>query len=92
MTDFIIDTPSHKRWFLPDRRHQINSVIYGDRMRMSVMDGSGRYPDQFVVYIDLNKSNWQELADVYHDLAKKRFPDKSLKRAPAILAGPPRRF
>lgn len=89
--EFVINTAAHKRWTLPDGRFQINSVIYGDRCRVSVIDSHHIHPEQLVFYIDITKPNFQYLHDEYVARAEKRFPNRSIRRAPEILQGPKRR-
>lgn len=86
MTDFVINTAHHKRWWLPDRRHQLNSVIYGDRCRLSIIDPSGRSFEQYVVYLDITKPDFDKLHNEYQFLAEKRFPNRSLRKAPDIMS------
>ena len=38
MSSFLINTPSHKRWLLPDGVHAYNTVLYGDRFNVSVIN------------------------------------------------------
>lgn len=71
MTSFLIDTPYHKRWWLPDGQHQFNSIIYGDECRISIT----RADTGITVlshYIKL-KDGWQELHDTAVQLAERRF-------------------
>lgn len=90
MTDFIIDLPYHKRWWLPDRIHWCNSVIFGDELRMSVIHSqTGTVKDAF--RINILKDGWEDLSHQYHELAKKRYRSKRIRDdIPAVLAGPKR--
>lgn len=80
MTDFLIDTPSHKRWWLPDRRHQYNSVIYGDMLHWSII----RAMDHSTVIsgnIDISKLGWENLSELCQALAERKYPDPGGKAA-----------
>lgn len=73
MSNFIIDTPYHKRWWLPDNRHQINSVIYGDDHLMQVIDSVTGYTKQsFTVKLSNPQSN--DLWDAFQESARKKYP------------------
>jgi len=52
MSDFIINLPYHKRWWLPDRRHQYNSVLFGDQFHLSIIDSqTGNITDEHSIGI-----------------------------------------
>lgn len=73
MGDFIIDTPYHKRWWLPDRIHQLNSVIFGDDLRLSIHHSLTG--EQFqVVTIKLDaEGRWKDTSEFYQELANKKY-------------------
>jgi hypothetical protein len=76
--DFLINTPNHKRWWLPDRRHWLDSFMFGDAVKISVI----RSYDQSTVlssYIDMKKDNWDDLCQLAYELAEKRFRDDRIK-------------
>lgn len=73
MTDFIIDTPNHKRWWLPDRVHSYNSFIYGDELSITVWNERKNTLVLRVPPISLNHPQWQDLAETAQALAEKRF-------------------
>lgn len=75
MTDFLIDLPYHKRWYLPDHRHVVNSVIFADTMRCSILDyGTYLHRESHVMYIDVMKPGWEDLWIGYQEKARKAFP------------------
>lgn len=90
MSDFVINTPNHKRWILPDNLHYYNSFIYGDTEHISIIrihDLSG----VFSVNLKLG-SNWEEMSQLAQELANKRFPKQlrhksSERQESAITAG-----
>lgn len=85
MTDFIINTPSHKQWMLPDNIHMINSIIYGNDCVMSVMvRETYRTRESFTVKLD--NPQWKELCNTFVQLAEKRYPKRlQFKREEARL-------
>lgn len=70
--DWIINTPAHKRWWLPDGRHQYNSNIFGDTLRICVID-SYTQEQKHIAYIKL-EGNWEDLSQLSQELAAKRYP------------------
>lgn len=73
MSDFIIDTAWHKRWWLPDRVHTINSVIHGDSLMITIWhEGKNKIVLSLPV-IDLNNPQWEYLADTAQALAERKF-------------------
>lgn len=87
---FLIDTPNHKRWMLPDGRHWYNSLIYGDSLYISVIDGRSGLTVLNVPRIFLDeKDQWKETAELAQELAKKRFCSRRIRDSvPKVLAGP----
>lgn len=76
MGEFIVNTPSHKRWWLPDGVHTFNSVIYGDWMHQSIRHERKNELKLSLPSLDLRKDNWKELAELAQELANKKFPAK----------------
>jgi hypothetical protein len=73
MIDFIINEPGHKRWWLPDARHQYNSVIWGDTIRWSIID-SWSGDTKLSGHISLSDPQWENLSDLSQKLAAKKYP------------------
>jgi hypothetical protein len=71
MTDFIINLPYHKRWWLPDRKHQLNSVMFGDELRLSIIEAYTHNEKQVVRMRMVN--NWEDNVQLYQELANKRY-------------------
>lgn len=74
MIDFLIDTPNHKRWMLPDGEHYYNSVLYGDHFKVTIWH---RLRNELVlslptIYID-EKGQWKDLLETAQALAEKKF-------------------
>lgn len=71
--DWIINTPAHKRWWLPDRRHQVDSQIMGRRLYMRVLDA--RFQDRVrqTFTIEMDKADWEDLQIGFCELAKKKY-------------------
>jgi hypothetical protein len=69
---FLINTPTHKRWWLPDGRHQYESMILGDLECIRVIDMRTM---TVRVRTDLRTSdpNWESLSGIAQDLARKRY-------------------
>jgi hypothetical protein len=86
MGNFLINTPSHKRWWLPDRRHQYNSVLYGDRFYCSIIDShTGMSKDHHQILI---KDGWEDLAQTAQELAAKRYRSRRIRDdIPSVLKG-----
>jgi hypothetical protein len=71
---WLVNTAAHKRWWLPDGKHAVNSVIYGNQVRMSViLVETGRTYESVTFDFDKNP-NWQELCNQFSDLAAKKYP------------------
>lgn len=79
MTTFIVNTPYHKEWWLPDRSHRMISTILGDKLyfrviressRLSILSGS----------IDLKNPQWEDLWETAQELANKRFRDDRIRK------------
>lgn len=86
MVNFVINTPSHKRWYLPDGVHLFNSVMYGDQIHWSIIHRL----DHYIVhglsgYISLSNPSWQDLYDTAVALAEKKFRKKSLVKEPRLV-------
>lgn len=72
MTEFIIDTPYHKRWRLPDGKHLYNSVIFGDTLRLSIIEERNHNTKE-VYTVSLSNPKWQDLSFMFQDLANKKY-------------------
>lgn len=72
MANFLINTPYHKRWYLPDGRHQYNSVMFGDTVHISIID-SATNETKVSHYIKM-EVGWEDLCDLSVELANKRYP------------------
>lgn len=72
--EFLIDLPYHKRWYLPDRVHVYNSVIYGDQLRWSIFPIGNPTNGRESGVIDISKPDWQELSFLSQELAAKKYP------------------
>jgi hypothetical protein len=71
MTDFLIDTPYHKRWRLPDGIHLYNSVLHGDCFRISILHAlSGEIKDSHTIKI---ADGWEDLCVLSQELANKKY-------------------
>lgn len=75
MSDFIINTVTHKRWWLPDRRHQYDSILFGDCFRIAILDAldGGRIVDSHVVKIDGPEGQWKNLLELSQELANRKY-------------------
>lgn len=72
MSNFIINLPYHKRWWLPDGRHQYNSVLYGDHFHISIIDSwTGDIRQGHNVKI---QPGHEDLLELSQELARKRYP------------------
>lgn len=72
MTHFIIDTPYHKRWWLPDGKHWYNSIIYGSILRGSIINAStGQTVKSWEISLD--NPEWQNLSAKAQELANKHY-------------------
>jgi hypothetical protein len=70
---FILDTPYHKRWWLPDGRHQYDSQIHGLSLEGKILDGlTGETKLSWT--IDMSKEGWVNLSLAAQDLARKKYP------------------
>lgn len=74
-TDFLINTASHKRWYLPNRDYALNSVIYGNEIRLSVIhtDTLKTY-ETVILKLDAD-DKWKDLAEQFHLLARRKYTD-----------------
>lgn len=72
MVDFLINTPSHKRWMLPDNIHAFNSVIYGDDIKVSVIELDTMRAKESVIF-KLSNPEWQNLCDMFQKLAERKY-------------------
>lgn len=70
-----INTPSHKRWWLPDGFHQYNSVIYGDKHTMDILDKDGLCVAT-TYQVSFSNPNWKDLSDKHQELAKRQYARK----------------
>lgn len=76
--DFLINTPSHKRWILPDGLHYYNEVLFGDWFHVTIWD---RLRNELVlslpaIYID-DKGQWKDLLETAQALAERKFARRS---------------
>jgi hypothetical protein len=72
MTEFLINLPYHKRWWLPDGRHQYNSVLYGDWFHITIIDS---WTDDIRQGHDIQiKPGHEDLLLLSQELARKRYP------------------
>lgn len=72
MSNFLIDTPYHKRWMLPDGIHCINSVIYGDEHLMSVLvSRTLERRESFTAKLSNPQS--EDLWYAFQEMAKKKY-------------------
>lgn len=69
--EFLINTPSHKQWTLPDGYHRINSVIYGNDCRISVIRPDYHSKETFTVKLD--HPEWEYLCDLFIQKANQRY-------------------
>lgn len=86
MTNFILDTPYRKEWWLPDHSHRFIQFILGDTLFIRVTTEFG----QTVLshQIDMNKPGWKELMFLAQDLAAKRFKSQRIRdNVPKVLSG-----
>lgn len=78
MADFLIDTPSHKRWMLPDGEHYYNSVIYGTWIHETVWNIRTNELVLSLPYVEIDsEGRWRELCDLAQALAEKKFRKRS---------------
>lgn len=77
MTEFLINTPNHKRWVLPSRDHYFNSFIYGNQIHQTICN---RWTGETVLSLPAitidEAGTWQDLCELAQELAKKKFPAK----------------
>jgi hypothetical protein len=79
MTGFIINTPNHKRWWLPDRKHQVNSVIMGDRIHLSVIEPlSNQSLESISFHLD-DENTWKDHCALFQQLAEKKYADRNVQ-------------
>lgn len=78
-TSFIIDTPYHKRWWLPDDIHQFNTVINGNHIRWSIIHG--RHNETVKSGIIELKEGWEDLMSLAQELAEKAYRRFDARRA-----------
>lgn len=73
MGNFIINTPYHKRWWLPDSIHQLNSVIFGDDLRLCVIHSlTGEQTEIVTIKLDA-EGKWKDTSALYQELANKKY-------------------
>lgn len=70
---FLINTPSHKRWMLPDGVHYFNSVLYGDTIKHTIWNRKTHELVMSLPTVDITKKNYQDICDLAHELARKKF-------------------
>jgi hypothetical protein len=81
MPDFIINTPNHKRWWLPDGVHMYDSFIYGNKEHFSVIRrGRMGHSDETILRgsLDLDNPQYEDLRIAAQELANKRFRKPSI--------------
>lgn len=78
MTEFIINTPYHKRWILPDGKHYYNSVLYGDFFHDTIWK-QGRIGELDELILSLpsvkidDAGKWKETLELAQALAERKF-------------------
>ena len=73
MSEFLIDLPYHKRWMLPDGIHCINSVIFGNDHKMSVLVAATlQTRESFTVKLDNPQGD--DLWYAFQEAARKKYP------------------
>lgn len=71
---FMINTPSHKRWMLPDGKHYYNSVMYGDYFHDTVWNVARNELVLSLPAVKIDsKGKWKELLELSQALAEKKF-------------------
>lgn len=74
MVDFVIDTPTHKRWWLPDRIHQYNSVIHGEHCYQTIWNGRTGELVMSLPTVKITKDDsWKDYCELAQQLANKKF-------------------
>lgn len=74
MGEFLIDTPYHKRWMLPDGFHYYNSVIYGDTIHITIWNTRRNEIVLSLPAITIDpKGQWKDLCETAQALAERRF-------------------
>jgi hypothetical protein len=70
---WLINTPYHQRWWLPDGKHAYNGNIFGDDLRMAVIEmETMRTKETFVV--KLTNPNYKDVEAAFQEKAKKKYP------------------
>lgn len=83
--DFVIDTPNHKRWWLPDRVHQYNSFMYGNTVKDTIINGFTGETVLSLPAFSLDDPHWQDHAELAQELARKRFPARKEREVSAYM-------
>jgi hypothetical protein len=69
--EFLINTPNHKQWTLPDGYHRVNSVIYGNDCRMTVIQPDYQPKESYTVKLD--HPEWEFLCDLFVQKANRKY-------------------
>lgn len=85
MADFVINTPNHKRWWLPDGVHQYNSFMYGDKVYETVLNARTGETVLSMPALRLDDPTWKDLAELAQELARKKFTYRKQREADAYL-------
>lgn len=73
MSMFIINTPMHKRWWLPDARHQYDGQVVGLMYHWYINDSVTNERRQSGS-IECNHPDFDNLVSLTQELARKRYP------------------
>ena len=86
MSHFLINTPSHKRWWLPDDVHWYNSVIYGNDVQVCVIHSStGEITDH--EQFSLDDPRWSVKASDNQAQMNRKYPRSKLFSVSAASGG-----
>lgn len=76
MSEFLINLPYHKRWYLPDTRYVINSVIHGNDVVMSVIRMEDHRTFERATFKLDKEDKWKDLCYQFQKLAEKKYPKR----------------
>lgn len=79
MSEFLINTPYHKRWWLPCHCHQYNTVLHGTTVHCSIIEPL-RHETVASWNIEI-KLGWENLSSLSQELANKNHPPRLGKLA-----------
>lgn len=77
MTYFLINLPGHKRWMLPDGKHQLDIQIYGDQENWRVIKSFPVPSTVLSGYLKLTDPNYERNHETMVALAEKKFRKRS---------------